>query len=201
MPCRIMLVGPGALIDGLEQVHVNAAAGTRRVFGNRFQQWLRTPLHAGGPELHIELRAGNCGGDGVGELDVVAWRHRRANEQAVRSCLRSSPRRGRREPVRRRHRRPDSGRAPRSQRRCGCRRRQPLPDRLGLVDQRQPAAWPGAMDHHRRAPCPRRTRQRGGRGRGRDRAACRARIAGSSFPAACRQRRTTMRSAAHDHGH
>ena len=35
---RIILVRPGALVDGLQQVHVNAAAGSRRIFGNRFQQ-------------------------------------------------------------------------------------------------------------------------------------------------------------------
>ena len=68
-------------------------------------------------------------------------------------------------------------------------------DRLGFLDQRHGAARPGVMDHHRRAAGPRRTRQRRGRGRDRDRPACRARSAGSSFPAACRSRRTTTRSA------
>ena len=87
---REMLVGIGALIDGLQQMHVNAAAGRGRAFGDGFQQRARAPLHAGGAELHVDLRARDGGGDGLGELDVVARRHRRRATNSCSTLLRSS---------------------------------------------------------------------------------------------------------------
>jgi hypothetical protein len=37
---REILVGPGALIDGFQQMHVDAAAGSRRILGDGFEQRL-----------------------------------------------------------------------------------------------------------------------------------------------------------------
>ena len=78
-----MPVGISALIDGLQQMHVNAAAGAGGAFGDGFQQRARAPLHAGGAELHVELWAGDFRSDGLGQLDVVARRHRGADEQLL----------------------------------------------------------------------------------------------------------------------
>ena len=37
---REMLIGPGALVDGLQQMHMDAPAGQRGIFGDRLQQRL-----------------------------------------------------------------------------------------------------------------------------------------------------------------
>ena len=37
---RKIPVGPGALIDGFQEMHVDAAAGRRGIFGDRFEQRL-----------------------------------------------------------------------------------------------------------------------------------------------------------------
>jgi hypothetical protein len=62
---------------------VDAPAGARRVFGDCFQQGGRAPLHAGGPELHIDHRAGNRAGDFLGQIDVIARPHGRPHERFV----------------------------------------------------------------------------------------------------------------------
>ena len=104
-------------------------------------------------------------------------------------------------PALRCHRRSDSGRAPQSQRRCGCRHRTP---RARFLSPLRPAAWcrsascnAPSSPHTRPAPNAPARKPRSDR----DRRVCRAPSAGSSFPAACRSRRRTMRSAARGRGH
>ena len=58
---RMGRVGPGALIPRLQEVHVDAAATALRLLGDRRQQCVAAPLHAIGPELHVEHRAGRRG--------------------------------------------------------------------------------------------------------------------------------------------
>jgi hypothetical protein len=65
--------------------------------------------------------------------------------------------------------------------------------------QRHSAAGAGVMDHHRRAG-PRARTASAEAASDRDRPACRARSGGSSFPRACRARRTRTRSGAHGRG-
>ena len=118
---------------------------------------------------------------------------------SARSCC-DRPWRGRREPVLRRHTPPDSGRGRPTQRRCGCRHRTP---RARSRWPHPPAAWcrsggcnGSSSPRSRRAPnAPARTLRSD-----RDRPACRARSAGSSFPTACRARRTRTRSGGHGRG-
>ena len=163
MPSGKFCIGPGALIDGLQQMHMDAPAGQRRIFGHRLQQRLRAPLHAGGPELHVDLGACNRRGNRVGQFDVGLWRHRRADEQFLdRLAVVAREFRQHRLAVAiddrilvaHRERKGDAdtdiGSGPR--------------DRLGFLDQRHGPARPGVVHHHRRAASPRRTGQRGGRG-------------------------------------
>ncbi len=160
---REMLVGPGALIDGLQQMHVDAPAGQRRILGDRLQQRLRAPLHAGRAKLHVDLGTRDRRGDRVRQLDIGFRRHRRADEQLLDRLAIVAGETGQhrftiavhdRILVAHRKRKRDADTD------VGRRAR----DRPGLLDQRHGAARAGVMDHHRRAAGPRRTRQRGGRG-------------------------------------
>lgn len=58
-----------ALIDRLQQMHVNASAGRRRILSHRLQQRPGAPLHAGGVELHVDLWTGDGGRDSIGQFD------------------------------------------------------------------------------------------------------------------------------------
>ena len=199
MPCGKMLVRPGALIDRLQQMHVDAAAGLRGILRHRLQQRLRAPLHAGRAKLHVDLRARDGRGDRVRQLDIGFRRHRRADEHLLRSCC-DRLWRGRREPALHRHTRPGSDRGRPAQRRCGCRRRTP---RARWRRPPRPAAWcrsggcnGSSLPRSPRAPNVPARKLRSNR----DRPACRARSGGSSFPGACRARRTRTRSGARGRG-
>ncbi|MEY9237066.1 hypothetical protein ABIF78_009389 [Bradyrhizobium japonicum] len=160
---RKVLVGPGALIDGLQQMHVNAAARLRRVLRHRLQQRLRTPLHAGGSKLHVDHRAGDGGGNRIGQLDIGLRRHRRADEEVFDGLAVVTGEAGENRlgiAIN------DRILVPHREGKChadadiGCRPR----NRLGFIEQRHRPARAGVVHHHRRATSPGGTCQCGGRG-------------------------------------
>ena len=160
---RKMLIGPGALIHGLQQMHVDAAAGSLRIFRHCLQQRLRAPLHAGGPELHIDHRASDRRGNGVGQFDIGLWRHRRADKEILDGLTVVAGKSGEnrfgvaiddRILVAHGQREGDADAD------VGCSPR----DRLGFIEDGHRSARSCVVNHHRRAAGLRRPRQRGGRG-------------------------------------
>jgi len=75
-----MFVGISALIDGLQQMHVDAAAGQRRILGNRLQQRPRAPLHPGRPQIAHRSSVLISPRRWRRQLEIVARRHRRLDE-------------------------------------------------------------------------------------------------------------------------
>ena len=80
-PIRKVLIRPGTLIDGLQQMHVDAPPGLRGILRDRLQQRLRAPLHAGRTKLHVDLGSRYRSGNSVCQFDVGSRRHRGPDKQ------------------------------------------------------------------------------------------------------------------------
>jgi hypothetical protein len=76
-------VGPLPLIDGLEQMHVDAPAGGGGSFGDGFEQRRRAPLDAGRTVLHIDHRTGDGCMNGFDTVEIFGWCRARTNEHVL----------------------------------------------------------------------------------------------------------------------
>ena len=81
----IVRVSERALIAGLEEMHVDAPAGSRGGVGNAAEQFVRTPLRAVGAELHSESRTLDGRGDCFDARDLLLRGWLRRAEARVKS--------------------------------------------------------------------------------------------------------------------
>ena len=77
-PAGIVGVEPRALGAGLQQMHVDAAAGALRRVRDRLQKLVRAPLHRLRAVLHVEHRIGRGLGHRIDQCDLLLDRKRRA---------------------------------------------------------------------------------------------------------------------------